>query len=75
MLFCEQVEELCESKMEEMEEPKYLALKNWNEIDHGTLGFDRHEAEVDILLTLSKQDVMDFFQVESQRTCCAVAIA
>ncbi len=58
-----QVEELAKAKLEKPKRLRELAARDWREIDDGTLIFDRPAAEVAALRTLSKADVLQFFQV------------
>lgn len=51
------------AKMEKPKSLRMVAARHWYEIDHDTLVFDRHVAEAAMLRTLSKQDVVNFFQV------------
>ena len=56
------MEELVKSKLERPKTLRQLAARHWAEIERGTLLFDRQEREAAALRTLTKQDVMAFFQ-------------
>ncbi len=58
-----QVEELAKAKLEKPKRLRELAAREWREIDDGTLVFGRPAAEVAALRSLTKSDVMQFFQV------------
>ncbi|EIE20423.1 hypothetical protein COCSUDRAFT_30601 [Coccomyxa subellipsoidea C-169] len=61
--FASQARELAKAKLEKPKRLRELAARDWREIDDGTLIFDRPAAEVAALRTLSKADVLQFFQV------------
>jgi hypothetical protein len=58
-----QVEELAKAKLEKPKRLRQLAAREWKEIDDGTLVFGRPAAEVAVLRTLTKEDLLGFFQV------------
>ncbi|BDA50691.1 Insulin-degrading enzyme [Coccomyxa sp. Obi] len=60
--FASQVEELAKAKLEKPKRLRELAAREWREIDDGTLVFGRPAAEVAALRTLTKSDVLQFFQ-------------
>ena len=57
------MEELAKAKLEKPKRLRELAAREWREIDDGTLVFGRPAAEVAALRTLTKPDVLQFFQV------------
>lgn len=59
----DQVEELAKAKLEKPKRLRQLAALEWREIDDGTLVFGRPAAEVEVLRTLTKEDLLGFFQV------------
>lgn len=51
------------SKLEKPKKLLQLAAREWREIDDNTLVFNRPAAEVAELRKLTKDDLLDFFQV------------
>jgi len=48
-----------------LEKPKQIlsfSRKLWSEIDESTYFFDRDEVEVDVIKTLTKEDILEFFK-------------
>ncbi len=58
-----QVEELAKSKLEKPKRLRQAAARDWGEIALGTLRFDRPEAEVAALRTLTHADLVAFLDV------------
>ena len=64
------MEELAKAKLERPKRLRQLAAREWREIDDGTLVWERPAAEVAALRTLSKADLLAFYQVWDGWACC-----
>ena len=60
---CVQAEELAKSKLEKPKRLQQQASREWQEIKHGSLKFQRRQQEADALRTLTKPELVAFFQV------------
>lgn len=58
-----QVEELAKSKLEKPKRLQQQAHREWQEIKHASLQFQRRQQEADALRQLTKADLSTFFQV------------
>jgi len=58
--FKESVDELVKVKLEKPKRLQQKCLRDWAEIQEGTLRFDRHLQEVEALRALAQSDFMDF---------------
>lgn len=70
------VEELAKAKLESPKRLRDIAVRDWKEIDDGTLKFKREEEEVAALRRLSQAQLVDFFDhyvmnKNSRRMICA----
>lgn len=70
------VEELAKAKLESPKRLRDIAVRDWKEIDDGTLKFNREEEEVAALRRLSRDELVQFFDhyvvnKESRRMICA----
>ncbi|KAK3262595.1 hypothetical protein CYMTET_28558 [Cymbomonas tetramitiformis] len=60
--FAENVQALATMKLEKPKTPAAEARRNWREIESMTHQFDRYEREVDVLRSLTQQDVLTFYE-------------
>jgi secreted Zn-dependent insulinase-like peptidase len=58
--FKESVDELIKVKLEKPKRLQQKCLRDWAEIQEGTLRFDRHVQEVEALKAMSQRDFIDF---------------
>ena len=63
-----QVEELAKSKLEKPKRLQQQAHRDWQEIKHGSLKFQRRQQEAHALRQLTKADLSSFFQVSCDST-------
>ena len=55
-------------KLQKSKQLRAEAVKDWREINDGTLRFKRQDEEVAELRQLGKQDLLDFMQVNTNLT-------
>ena len=65
---CVQAEGLAKSKLEKVKRLQQQAHRDWQEIKHGSLKFQRRQQEADAIRALHKSDLLAFFKV--RRTAC-----
>lgn len=58
-----QAEELAKSKLEKPKRLQQQAHREWQEIKHGSLKFQRRQQEADAVRCLQKSDLVAFFKV------------
>lgn len=58
-----QAEELAKSKLEKPKRLQQQAHREWQEIKHGSLKFQRRQQEAQALRQLTKPELVAFFQV------------
>ncbi len=61
---CVQAEELAKSKLEKVKRLQQQAHRDWQEIKHGSLKFQRRQQEADAIRSLHKSDLVAFFKVQ-----------
>ncbi len=66
---CVQAAELAKSKLEKVKRLQQQAHRDWQEIKHGSLKFQRRQQEADAIRSLHKSDLVAFFKV--RRTACS----
>lgn len=59
-----QAEELAKSKLEKVKRLQQQARRDWQEIKHGSLKFQRRQQEADAIRSLHKSDLVAFFKVK-----------
>lgn len=62
-ILCIQAEELAKSKLEKPKRLQQQAHREWQEIKHGSLKFQRRQQEAQALRQLTKPELVAFFQV------------
>ncbi|KAL0046282.1 hypothetical protein WJX82_008028 [Trebouxia sp. C0006] len=60
--FKTQAEELAKSKLEKVKRLQQQAHRDWQEIKHGSLKFQRRQQEADAIRSLHKSDLVAFFK-------------
>ena len=68
IIFCWQAEELAKSKLEKPKRLQQQAHREWQEIKHGSLKFQRRQQEAATLRQLTKPELVSFFKVQSEMT-------
>ncbi|KAL0019017.1 hypothetical protein WJX77_001203 [Trebouxia sp. C0004] len=74
--FKAQAEELAKSKLEKVKTLQQQAHRDWQEIKHGSLKFQRRQQEADAIRSLHKSDLVAFFKdiMLSRDKRCKVAV-